>query len=136
MTVNHPEHVITNFTADLFIPDLVCFHCPTVTLIKINEPKLSSFKRKIRRNDQADFDSFRNELVNVDWSKITNTLKTFTSKVVTIRPNDIPWFTPYLRKFIRKRKREIRKTHLDFENKIIQRINSENIIIKETSFLP
>ncbi|XP_053406441.1 uncharacterized protein LOC123527061 [Mercenaria mercenaria] len=132
--VNNPQHVISSFTADPFIPDLTRFHCPTVVVFKFQKPKITAFKRKIWKYDQADFDSYREELDQVDWDTLlniddldsvaddlSNTIldiasKTIPSKIVTIRPADIPWFHSGIRKLIRQRNRLFRKAKIASED--------------------
>ncbi len=123
MFIKNKHHVISSFVADPFIPDLVRFHCPIVTVMTFSKPKISAYKRRIWIYDRADYIKYRNILNTVNWNeillsneldnnskKITDIIldaasKSIPNKMATIRPNDIPWFNTNLRKLIRKRNR-------------------------------
>ena len=94
--------------------------------IKINEfNSKKAYKRDIWLYRQADFQTFNNDIANIDWqfflfndhndiniacdrfnSKYSELAqKNIPRKAVTIRQNDKPWFTSELRLEIRKRDR-------------------------------
>ncbi len=115
--------MLTSFVADPFIPDLVRFHCPIVAVLKFDKPKLTTFKRRIWLYDKGDFNKYRDLLKNLNLDTViqsntpenTATIlsnlivdaasKSIPNKLVTIRPDDIPWFNNSLRRLIRKRNR-------------------------------
>ncbi len=123
MIVKHTNHVITSFVADPFVPDLVRFHCPIVTVLKFNKPKISTYKRRIWLYDRGEFNTYRNIINTTNWENIFQSedldsiaisisdliidaaSKTIPNTIATIRPTDIPWFNSNLRKSIRKRNR-------------------------------
>ncbi len=172
--VKDTHHVITSFVADPFIPDLVRYHCPVVAVLKINKPKAIAYKRKIWLYDQGNYEDFRLKLNSINWHDIlqtenldttadiiTNSIidaasATIPNKVVTIRPNDIPWFNNNIRKLIRKRNRYhtkakntnpesnwanfrkirnevtklIRKSKTDYDKQIIDKLNDTETSVK------
>ncbi len=121
MFIKHTQHVLTSFVADPFIPDLVRFHCPTITVMKFDKPNVGYYKRRIWLYDKGDYGKYREILKNSNWDnvlrsqnpdtiviKITDIIidaasKSIPNKIATIRPNDIPWFNCRLRRLIRKR---------------------------------
>ncbi len=70
MFVKHTNQVITSFVADPFIPDLIRFHCPIVTVMKFNKPKTSTYKRRIWLYDRGDFDNYRNIINTTNWDNL------------------------------------------------------------------
>ncbi len=122
MIVKHSHHIITSFVADPFVPDLLRYHCPIVSVLKLNKPTSSAYKRKIWLYDKGNYEEYRRLLSSTNWQDILNTVNIDTTadlltnainnaasqsipnKVVTIRPNDIPWLNNSIRKLIRKRK--------------------------------
>ncbi|XP_045210645.2 uncharacterized protein LOC123562055 [Mercenaria mercenaria] len=172
--IKHPDNVISSFVADPFVPDLVRFHCPVVCVLKFNKPRQSCFKRRIWQYDRCNFNDFRQELETCDWNVLNNNdieatadiisdiitsaaSKTIPNKVITVRPNDIPWMNGSIRKLIRKRNRIhkiaetsndpttwanfrkirnevinlIRKTKSEYISKLTDKMNSDNTTAKE-----
>ena len=104
-------------------PISTCDHCPIRASVflkhKFNKPKC--YQRHIWQYNLADFDLFRQQLGSVDWNiclegdidesclRWTTTFlniarQCIPNKVVTIRPNDQLFFTPELKKEIKKEK--------------------------------
>ncbi len=83
MIVKHTNHVLTSFVADPFIPDLIRFHCPIVTVLKFNKPKITAFKRHIWLYDKGDFNKYRELLGNTNWEFISqsNNLDNLATKI-------------------------------------------------------
>ena len=175
MIVKNKNQVISSFVSDPFIPDLVRFHCPIVTILKFTKHNHQSFKRKIWLYDKADYNEYRSKLRTVDWNYflssdnldqtavnisdaiISSASETIPNKIVTIRPNDIPWLNNNIRKLINTRKklhkqakqyntdtawakfrqarnnvtREIRRSKHEHQNKLIEQINSTNTSAKQ-----
>ncbi len=112
MFVKHTNQVITSFVADPFIPDLIRFHCPIVTVMKFNKPKTSTYKRRIWLYDRGDFDNYRNIINTTNWdnllqsddlnsiaTSISDTIidaatKTIPNKIATISQMTSPGLTP------------------------------------------
>ncbi|XP_045166981.2 uncharacterized protein LOC123530276 [Mercenaria mercenaria] len=174
MFVKNTNQVISSFVADPFIPNLTRFHCPVVAVLKLDKPKHTSFKRKIWLYDRGNYDDYRAKLQATNWETLmdSNDLEKVTqditesilsaasesipNKVVTIRPNNIPWLNTKLRKLIRKRNKihkrakksntveswatfrqvrnevtnQIHKAKLDYQNELIEKVNSSNISAK------
>jgi len=124
MIVKHKQHVLTSFVADPFIPDLVRFHCPIVSVLKVSKPVVNTYKRKIWLYDRGDYETYRSELNSIDWNSIIATndsldiiadsvckviISTATNnipnKTVTIRLNEVPWMNNEIRRSIRQRKK-------------------------------
>lgn len=171
MIIKHKHHVLTSFVAAPFVPDLVRFHCPIVSVLKCSKPKVNTYKRKIWLYDRGDYQAYRNELNSVNWNaildnndtidKIANSFcnvittaatNTIPNKIVTIRPNDLPWINNELRRNIRKRTKlhtqakrlnteaawqafrtirnrvtkDIRKSKAEYQAKLIDQINDQN----------
>ena len=121
--------------------------------IKINEfNSKKAYKRDIWLYRQADFQTFNNDIANIDWqiflfndhndiniacdrfnSKYSELAqKNIPRKSVTIRPNDKPWFTSELRLEIRKRDRLRKKARssnslIVYENYRKQRNHVNNL---------
>ncbi len=173
--VKDARQIITSFVADPFIPDLIRYHCPVVAVIKSIKSTITTYKRKIWLYDQGNYDEFRNKLNAVNWQAILNNENfdttadsiansiinaasdTIPNKLVTIRPNDIPWFNNNIRKLLRKRKKAhkkaklantesawsefrklrnevtklIRKCKSEYEAKIIEKVNDPNTTAKD-----
>ncbi len=88
--------------------------------MKFNKPKLTIYKRRIWLYDRGNFNTYRDILNNHNWDdliqpdNIETTIKSLTDKItdaasksipnklVTIRPNDIPWFNNSLRRTNKK----------------------------------
>ncbi len=129
---------------------------------------------KIWLYDQGDYDNYRSKLRATNWQNIINNENLDTSaelisttileaasqsipnKVVTIRPNDIPWFNNKIKRIIRKRNRIhkrakllntelmwskfrklrnnvvklIRKSKSDYKSRIIDQVNNPETPIK------
>ena len=113
-----------NFILDVrVLPNFCSDHCPVKIEVSMKISKQKSYKRKIRKYEQADFASISNELesrnwsalfennsVNENYSQFLNILnetcdKYIPSKVVVIRPDDKPFMNSSIRKAIRKRNR-------------------------------
>lgn len=121
--VNNPNSIKTSFVNDPFIPDMIRYHVPIVTILNCSKPKVSSFKRTIWQYDKGDFNEFRNILRNTNWNFIDETCpidsiednltrtilnaasKSIPTKVITVRPGQIPWLYSSIKRLIRQRKR-------------------------------
>ena len=172
--VNNRNSILTSFVADPFIPNVVRYHCPIVLVLKFSKPRSNSFQRHIWQYDRGNKQLYHDLLSTTDWdsilsnncneniaSKITSTIfdaasKSIPNKIVTIRPDDLPWFTSKIRKMQRKRKRvhkkakrqdtpqlwekfkkirnkvtqAIKQAQTDYEAKIIEKINNSSLSSK------
>jgi hypothetical protein len=81
------------------------------------------YKRKIFLYDKGDFDSYRQQLTDVDWETlfghndvdtivdiITNTIlniadNTIPNRFITVHKDSRPWITTSIKKFIRRKNR-------------------------------
>ena len=57
--VRSNAHVLTSSVIDIFIPDQVRYHCPTIVLLKFLRPAMKTYSRRIWNYKLADFDKFR-----------------------------------------------------------------------------
>lgn len=119
--VKNHQHVLHSFVAAPFIPDLIRFHCPIVSVFKFSKPIQSSFKRHIWLYDKGDYPTYRNLLQSTDWASILanndmNSIainiadsitsaasKSIPNKTVIIRSTDVPWMNNNIRQMIKKR---------------------------------
>lgn len=105
-----------------FLDQNIRYHCPVFCCLDIAKPKSMSFKRRVWKFDEGDYQSLRRAASIFDWqslfdnnidtytSNITNEIMTMSNKyipnkVVTIRQTEPPWIHNDIRKHIRKRKR-------------------------------
>ena len=93
-----------------------------VSYIQSSKPS-TSYKRKIFLYDKGDFDSYRQQLTDVDWETlfghndvdtivdiITNTIlniadNTIPNRFITVQKDSRPWITTSIKKFIRRKNR-------------------------------
>ena len=68
--VSKPENVIFSNVTSTFIPNLICYHCPTVVYLKYRKPVSKTYKRHIWLYDRGDYDTFRQKLSQVNWDEI------------------------------------------------------------------
>lgn len=98
-------------------------HCTVIGQFRIDTVKRECYQRKVWYYNKADFNYFRSELSKYDWElcfssgnpdivclewtrvflEIAN--KCIPNKVVTIRPNDVPWYNSHLRRLRKLRDR-------------------------------
>ncbi|MEW8546463.1 MAG: reverse transcriptase family protein, partial [Candidatus Thiodiazotropha sp.] len=152
---NSTQNVLASEVCDPFIPDLIRYHLPVAVLLKFLKPKQSSFKRKIWKYAEGNYDLYRQLLAQSDWEQIltgqpeyvteqitTTILKAATdsipNKYATIRPADPPWMHNEIRKLIRQRKRlhkrakridtvQIWRKFRKLRNKIVKEIRSSKV---------
>ena len=109
---------------DPFIPNMVRYHCPIAAILKVLEPQLKTFQRKILKYDQGDYNKYRcllrqndlndmvsntdenmDRIVDIISSNVLDPVtRSIPNKFVTIRPLDPPWVHDEIRKLIRQRK--------------------------------
>lgn len=126
--VRNNNSILMSGVADPFVPNLTRFHCPVIVFLKFIRPAVKSFKRRVWNYNLADFDRYRNLLLecNIDDhldsnndidsniqfiadSLFSSAEKSIPNKIVTIRPNELPWITCHIKSMIRKRKRVYRQ---------------------------
>lgn len=174
MFIKKSHHVLTSFVADPFLSDLVRFHCPIVSVLNFTKPQQNCFRRKIWIYDKGEYQKYNEKLSSIDWSFIDNdqnpdniadcidqnilnaASESIPNRIVTIRPNDVPWINNDVKKQIRKRRKLhqrakllnnenawanfrkirnettklIKKTKSDYQNNLTTQINSDNITAK------
>ena len=115
-----PNNHVHTGVMDPFCSD----HKPIFTCLDFKIKHSQSFKRKVWKYDEGDYDKFRFELSKISWTEIfsnettleckaltfTNILLNIASlcipnKTCTIRPNDKPWMHNEIRHEIRIRRR-------------------------------
>ena len=123
------SNIALSGVGEAFLEQNVRYHCPVFGIFKYDKPKHQCYKRKIWKYDNGNFELLKQYILEIDWHSLANEniniyAETFTNKllelctntipnkIVTIRPSDPPWFTCYLRKLIRKRKRAHKKAKL------------------------
>ena len=119
---NSTRNVLASEVGDPFLPDLVRYHFPITVLLKLLKSKQSSFKGKIWKYAEGNYDLFRQILAESDWEQIltskpisvTEQITKIVANVATVSiPNryvtilhaDSPWVHNEIRKLIRQRKR-------------------------------
>ena len=124
--VRNQANILCSMVADPFVPNQVRYHCPVVVFLKFTRPKIKNFKRRIWIYKLADYDKYRrllseselvtqleqdSDIIGSSNVKLINQTilkaaeNSIPNKVVTIKPNDHPWITCHIKRFIRKRKR-------------------------------
>ena len=120
--VSNPLSVLfTDVGAPLL--EQVRYHLPVIGLLHHSSKPLTSYKRKIFLYDKGDFDSYRQQLTDVDWETlfghndvdtivdiITNTIlniadNTIPNRFITVHKDSRPWITTSIKKFIRRKNR-------------------------------
>lgn len=149
--IRNPKNVLYSGVIDPFIPDQVRYHCPVILLLKFLCRPLKKTRRTIWNYARADFEKFRECLLEYDLinsvetnTNIDDNLELITAairdaseraiptKTVIIRPNDHPWITCSIRKLIRKRKRTYRKYKRTLNNYYWERYKKiRNICVRE-----
>ena len=124
--VNKPESVLVCGVGEPVLEQNIRYCCPVFAIFTFCKPNISSFKRHMWFYDPGNYNDFRQHLSNTDWDLLQNddinvwvphftnylldTCKQFIpNRVVTVRPNDLRWFTSDLKRLIRKRKRLYRQ---------------------------
>ena len=121
---NHRATVLsTDSTDPLHLND----HNTISALLQFKLPKQKAYTRRMWKYAEADFESFREKLANADWDtcfQIPNVdhavdtwnailmdaaSSTIPSKLVTVRPNDYPWYKGNLRRLKREKNRKHRE---------------------------
>ena len=109
-----------------FLDQEIRYHCPVYCLLKYIKPSCHSFKRRIWKYSEGNYEVLREKISSFDWStcsddnidsyasKLTDKLLDFCgecipNKIVTIRTSDPPWFHNDIRKMLRRRKRAYKK---------------------------
>ena len=103
------------------------YHLPVIGLLHHDSSHNSSFKRKIFLYEKGDYDSYRQQLSNIDWDNIfstenvddiTSTItaniidianRTIPNKIITVRKENPPWITSHIKKMIRRKNRAHRR---------------------------
>ena len=115
--VSNKENILISGVVDLLIPEQVRYHCPVIVLQKFTPPRASSFKRKIWCYKLADYNQFRellleaslenfiqsNDNINQNIQDITDAIvlaaeKSIPNKIETVKPNESPWITCHIKK--------------------------------------
>ena len=126
---NNQTNILYSGVGEAFLDQNIRYHCPIYAIFKFDKYKQQSFKRKIWKYDNGNYEllkeyintfdwtSLKHENINIYAENITDKIselcdKTIPNKLVTIRPADPPWFNNFIRKAIRKRKRAHRKAKL------------------------
>ena len=129
--VRSNNNVLTSGVADPLVADYTRYHCPEITVLKFTYTHTPSFRRKIWNYRLADYEKYRMILMDDDLPQkievdenidqniqvISDTLikaaeESIPNKIVTIKPDDHPWNTCYIKNLIRKRTyRQFKKTN-------------------------
>lgn len=125
LLTSNRDTLILSGVGDPFLNQEQRYHCPIYGVFNFRKPKLRSYKRRIWKYDDGDYDLLRHKVSSTDWNAChnddinvyaTNLIDTLQSivetcvpnKLVTFRPSDPPWITTTIKKYIRKRKRAYR----------------------------
>ena len=126
LLVNNNEHLILSGVGDPFLHQDIRYHCPVFGVFNFRKPKCLSFKRRIWKYDDGNYEmlrqkasatnwnDFQNNDINTYCANLTEHLQSITemcipNKVITIRPSDPPWITTFIKRHIRKRKRAYKR---------------------------
>ena len=69
---NNPDLFVYCDVVEPFLDVQVRYHCPVVSLLKMDKPRSNSFKRQVWLYDRADFGAYKNNLLVTDWDSIVN----------------------------------------------------------------
>ena len=100
------------------------YHCPIIAILNQKKHISSSHRRKIWIYDRGDYEGYRNELSQINWSTvvsqsdhINDNVERFTSKIleiankfiphkeINVRVGELPWITKEIKNNMRKRDR-------------------------------
>ncbi|XP_053383630.1 uncharacterized protein LOC128549901 [Mercenaria mercenaria] len=118
-----------SWVGEPFLDQNIRFHCPIICCLDVTKPKPATFKRRVWKFDQGDYEGLRQEALTFDWqslfdhdidtytNNITNQIlsmsnKYIPNKIVTIRQSEPPWIHNDIRKCIRKRNRAYDKAKI------------------------
>lgn len=124
--VSNPHSVDIAGVGEPFLLQDIRYHCPIFCIFKFKKYVVKPFRRKIWIYDQGNYEELRQKVSDFDWDSTRDNdvnlySKTFTdtllsiaercipTRIVTIRPCDLPWINSNIRKLIRKRNRIFRK---------------------------
>ena len=120
--VSSPNLVSICGVGEPFLEQNIRYHCPVYCCIKYPKPQHTSFKRKVWKYSQGNFNQLRTYVSSFEWdscfnsdidvysSNLTSALLSMCddcipNKIVTIRPTDPPWMHNIIRNHIRRRRR-------------------------------
>ena len=123
---NNPDNVYSSGVGENILDFNIRYHCPIFGIFKFHKPDVRSFKRRVWRYNEADYDTLRNKLGEVNWENCkstdinvytenvihaisANAEKVIPNKIVTVRAGEPSWISSKIKKLIRKRKRLYRK---------------------------
>ena len=126
LLLSNKDSLLTSGIGEPCLDNNVRYHCPVFGVFNFIKPKIKTFKRKIWKYDQGNYEELRNELRHFNWNRIydndvdshaenfTNLLtyvpgKYIPWKEITIRPLDPVWMTSAIKRKIRQRKRAYKK---------------------------
>ena len=121
--VNNPRNILLS---EVGVPllDQVRYHLPVIGVIDQPCKSQHSFKRKIYIYDRGDYNSYREQLSEVNWDLIfeTNDVDTITrsvteiliekadntipNRIITVRKDSPPWLTTEIKRHLRKKNRQ------------------------------
>ena len=118
--------LILSGIGEAFLNQNIKYHCPIYSVFKYDKLKKQSFKRKIFKHENGDYESLRQRINDFNWLSLENpdiniyaenfTNKflelcevTIPNKMITVRSSDPPWINGHIRRLIRKRKRAHKK---------------------------
>ena len=127
--VNDKDNVVISGVGDLFLLQSTRYHCPIYCLLKFIKPKQKTFKRKIWKFNQGNYEELRNAInqtditcledpnINIYAKKVTDLITSLCNtfipnKTVTVRPAEPNWITSDIKRRIRARKRAYKKAKL------------------------
>ena len=126
LLVNNKEHLILSGVGDPFLHQDIRYHCPVFGFFNFRKPKCLSFKRRIWKYDDGNYEMLRQKASATNWNDFQNNdINTYCenliehlqsinemcipNKVITIRPSDPPWIATSIKRHIRKRKRAYKR---------------------------
>ena len=118
--VKQPACVTFCGVAEPFLDQNIRYHCPIYIVLNYSKPSLPTFKRKIWKFHQGNYDLLQTLAATYNWNDLVHsdiniyaknisdkilelTDLTIPNKIVTIRPLDPPWLHNEIRKQMRIR---------------------------------
>ena len=107
--------MILSGVGDSFLQQDIRYHCPVFGIFNFRKPKCLSFKRRLWKYDDGNYEIIRQKASATNWNDFQNNgintycenlielLQSITemripNKFITIRPSDPPWITPLIKR--------------------------------------
>lgn len=105
-----------------FLLQDIRYHCPVYSIFRFKKSIIKTFTREIWQYDRGNYEQLRRKVLDFNWNSLKNNdinlyASAFTgqlysmvkesipNRLVTVRPQDLPWINGNIRKQMRKRNR-------------------------------